>query len=47
MLRHAGQEAVGVEEYPRDYYRVVQKISGEQAFGKLAGSTCALVKKWR
>jgi hypothetical protein len=28
-----------------DYYRVVQKMSGEQAFGKLADSTCPLVKK--
>ncbi len=32
-------------KYPWDYYRVVQKMSGEQAFGKLADSTCALVKK--
>ena len=23
-------------KYPWDYYRVVQKMSGEQAFGKLA-----------
>src|SRR5271167_3106003 len=32
-------------KYPWDYYRVVQKMSGEQAFGKLADSTCLLVKK--
>jgi branched-chain amino acid transport system substrate-binding protein len=32
-------------KYPWDYYRVVQKMSGEQAFGKLADSTCPLVKK--
>jgi branched-chain amino acid transport system substrate-binding protein len=32
-------------EYPWDYYRVVHKMSGEQAFGKLADSTCPLVKK--
>jgi branched-chain amino acid transport system substrate-binding protein len=32
-------------KYPWDYYRVAQKMSGEQAFGKLADSTCPLVKK--
>ena len=32
-------------KYPWDYYSVVQKMSGEQAFGKLADSTCPLVKK--
>jgi len=32
-------------KYPWDYYHVVQKMSGEQAFGKLADSTCPLVKK--
>jgi len=32
-------------KYPWDYYRVVQKMSGEQAFGKLADSTCPLVNK--
>jgi branched-chain amino acid transport system substrate-binding protein len=32
-------------KYPWDYYRVVKRISGEQAFGKLADSTCPLVKK--
>jgi branched-chain amino acid transport system substrate-binding protein len=32
-------------KYPWDYYRVVQKMSGEEAFGKLADSTCPLVKK--
>jgi branched-chain amino acid transport system substrate-binding protein len=32
-------------KYPWDYYRIVQKMSGEQAFGKLANSTCPLVKK--
>jgi branched-chain amino acid transport system substrate-binding protein len=30
---------------PWDYYRLVQTMSGEQAFGKLADSTCPLVKK--
>jgi branched-chain amino acid transport system substrate-binding protein len=32
-------------KYAWDYYRVVKKIPGEQAFGKLADSTCPLVKK--
>jgi branched-chain amino acid transport system substrate-binding protein len=32
-------------KYPWDYYHVVQKMSGEQAFGKLADSACPLVKK--
>jgi branched-chain amino acid transport system substrate-binding protein len=32
-------------KYPWDYYRVVQKMSGEEAFGKLADSSCPLVKK--
>jgi branched-chain amino acid transport system substrate-binding protein len=32
-------------KYPWDYYRLVKKMSGEQAFGKLADSTCPLVKK--
>ena len=32
-------------KYPWDYYRVVQKMSGEEAFGKLSDSTCPLVKK--
>jgi branched-chain amino acid transport system substrate-binding protein len=32
-------------KYPWDYYRVAQKMSGEQAFGSLADSTCPLVKK--
>ena len=30
---------------PWDYYNVVQKMKGEEAFGKLANSTCPLVKK--
>ena len=30
---------------PWDYYKLVEKMSGEQAFGKLADSTCPLVKK--
>ncbi len=30
---------------PWDYYNVVKKMSGEQAFGKLADSACPLVKK--
>jgi branched-chain amino acid transport system substrate-binding protein len=32
-------------KYPWDYYRLVKKMSGEEAFGKLADSTCPLVKK--
>ena len=32
-------------KYPWDYYHLVQKMSGDQAFGKLANSTCPLVKK--
>jgi branched-chain amino acid transport system substrate-binding protein len=32
-------------QYPWDYYRVVEKLTGEEAFGKLSDSTCALVKK--
>ncbi|HXT05928.1 MAG TPA: ABC transporter substrate-binding protein [Roseiarcus sp.] len=30
---------------PWDYYKLVEKLSGEQAFGKLADSACPLVKK--
>jgi branched-chain amino acid transport system substrate-binding protein len=30
---------------PWDYYKVVKKMTGEQAFGTLADSTCPLVKK--
>jgi branched-chain amino acid transport system substrate-binding protein len=32
-------------KYPWDYYRVVKKMSGEEAFGKLADSACPLLKK--
>jgi branched-chain amino acid transport system substrate-binding protein len=32
-------------KYAWDYYRVIRKISGEQAFGRLADSTCPLLKK--
>ena len=32
-------------KYPWDYYRVVKKMSGEEAFGKLADSACPLVNK--
>jgi branched-chain amino acid transport system substrate-binding protein len=32
-------------KYPWDYYRVVQTMSGEEAFGKLSESACPLVKK--
>ncbi len=31
-------------KYPWDYYKVVQTMSGEQAYGKLSDSTCPLVK---
>lgn len=30
-------------KYPWDYYRLVQTMGGEEAFGKLADSTCPLV----
>ena len=30
---------------PWDYYNIVKKMSGEQAFGKLSDSACPLVKK--
>ena len=30
---------------PWDYFKVVEKIPGEQAFTKLADSKCPLVKK--
>ena len=30
-------------KYPWDYYRVVQTMPGEEAFGKLSDSTCSLV----
>lgn len=32
-------------KYPWDYYKVVKKMSGEEAFGPLSSSTCPLVKK--
>jgi branched-chain amino acid transport system substrate-binding protein len=32
-------------KYAWDYYRVVKKLSGEQAFGKLADSKCPLVNR--
>ena len=32
-------------KYPWDYYKVVKKMSGEEAFGPLSDSTCPLVKK--
>jgi len=31
-------------KYPWDYYRLVRTMSGDQAFGKLADSTCPLAK---
>jgi branched-chain amino acid transport system substrate-binding protein len=31
-------------KYPWDYYKLVKKMGGEEAFGSLAGSTCPLVK---
>ena len=30
-------------KYPWDYYRLVQTMSGEEAYGKLADSTCPLI----
>ena len=30
---------------PWDYYKLVETMSGEEAFGKLADSACPLVKK--
>jgi branched-chain amino acid transport system substrate-binding protein len=32
-------------KYPWDYYRLVQTMSGEEAFGKLADTACPLVKE--
>jgi branched-chain amino acid transport system substrate-binding protein len=32
-------------KYPWDYYRVVQTLTGEEAYGPLSASTCPLVKK--
>jgi len=32
-------------KYPWDYYKLVKKMSGEEAFGPLSDSTCPLVKK--
>ncbi len=32
-------------KYPWDYYKLVQTMSGEEAFGPLSASTCPLVKK--
>jgi branched-chain amino acid transport system substrate-binding protein len=30
---------------PWDYYKLVKTMSGEEAYGSLADSTCPLVKK--
>jgi branched-chain amino acid transport system substrate-binding protein len=30
---------------PWDYYKLVRTMSGEEAYGSLANSTCPLVKK--
>ena len=32
-------------KYPWDYYRLVETMNGEQAFGKLSNSKCPLIKK--
>jgi len=32
-------------KYPWDYYKLVKKMSGEEAFGPLSDSTCPMVKK--
>jgi len=32
-------------KYPWDYYKLVKKMSGEEAFGPLSASTCPLLKK--
>ena len=32
-------------KHPWDYYRLVETMPGDQAFGKLSGSTCPLLKK--
>lgn len=32
-------------KYPWDYYKLVKKMTGEEAFGPLSDSTCPLVKK--
>jgi branched-chain amino acid transport system substrate-binding protein len=31
-------------KYPWDYYKLVKKMGGEEAFGPLSASTCPLVK---
>ena len=38
-------KAPSESKYPWDYYKVVQTMSGEEAFGKLSDSTCPLLKK--
>ena len=35
----------GESKGPWDYYKLVKKMSGEEAFGSLAGSTCPLIKQ--
>ena len=32
-------------KHPWDYYRLVETMPGDQAFGKLSDSTCPLVKE--
>jgi branched-chain amino acid transport system substrate-binding protein len=32
-------------QYPWDYYKLIKKMSGEEAFGPLSDSTCPFVKK--
>jgi branched-chain amino acid transport system substrate-binding protein len=37
-------KAPGESKYPWDYYKLVKKMSGEEAFGPLSDSTCPFVK---
>ena len=32
-------------QYPWDYYKLVKKVKGEEAYGPLSDSTCPFVKK--
>jgi branched-chain amino acid transport system substrate-binding protein len=36
-------KAPAESKYPWDYYKVVETMSGDQAFGKLSESSCPLV----
>jgi len=38
-------KAPAESKYPWDYYKLVKKMSGEEAYGPLSASTCPLLKK--